>query len=72
MRIETMGRVISANDPARNLRLGYAIVRQHGKIVKRAAVISPASELSVQFSDGSVVAKAIKTVTETEHEKDAA
>jgi len=71
MRIETMGRVISANDPARNLRLGYAIVRQHGKIVKRAAVISPASELSVQFSDGSVVAKAIKTVTETEHEKDA-
>jgi exodeoxyribonuclease VII large subunit len=59
MRLETMGRVIAANDPARNLRLGYAIVRQHGKIVKRAASVPPGSDLNVQFSDGSVSARTI-------------
>jgi exodeoxyribonuclease VII large subunit len=60
MRFETMGRVIAANDPARNLWLGYAIVRQHGKIVKRAEALPPGSDFNVQFSDGSVAAKAVK------------
>ena len=60
MRLENVGRVIAANDPARNLRLGYAIVRQHGKIMKRAASVPPGSEFQVQFSDGNVAAKAIK------------
>ena len=58
MRLETIGRVIAANDPARNLRLGYAIVRQHGKIVKRAAALPPGSEFEVQFSGRQDVAKA--------------
>jgi exodeoxyribonuclease VII large subunit len=60
MRLENIGRVIAANDPARNLRLGYAIVRQHGKIVKRAEALPPGSDFNVQFSDGSVSAKAMK------------
>ncbi|MGB7957291.1 MAG: exodeoxyribonuclease VII large subunit [Minisyncoccia bacterium] len=60
MRLESTGRVIAANDPARNLRLGYAIVRQHGKIVKSAASMPPDSEFNVQFSDGNIAAKAIK------------
>jgi exodeoxyribonuclease VII large subunit len=59
MRLENIGRVITANDPARNLRLGYAIVRQHGKIVKRAETLSVGSELELQFSDGIVTAKAM-------------
>ena len=60
VRLESTGRVIAANDPARNLRLGYAIVRQHGKIIKRAASVPPGSELNIQLSDGSVIARAVK------------
>jgi exonuclease VII large subunit len=57
MRFETMSRVIAANDPARNLRLGYAIVRRHGKIVKHADAVPPGSEFDVQFSDGKITAQ---------------
>jgi exonuclease VII large subunit len=57
MRLETAARVIAANDPARNLRLGYAIVRQHGKIVKSAKTLPPGSEFDLQFFDGSVGAR---------------
>jgi exodeoxyribonuclease VII large subunit len=59
MRLENVGRVIAANDPARNLRLGYAIVRQHGKIVKNAEALPSGTDFNVQFSDGSVTARAI-------------
>ena len=60
MRMETTLRVIAAQDPARNLRLGYAIVRRHGKIVKHAETLPQGSEFNVQFSDGDVAAKTIK------------
>jgi exodeoxyribonuclease VII large subunit len=60
MRLETTRRVIAANDPARNLRLGYAIVRRNGKIVKRAGTLPVGSEFNVQFSDGSVTGKTTK------------
>ena len=60
MRLETTRRVITANDPARNLRLGYAIVRRNGKIVKHSASLPEQSEFEVQFSDGNVQAKRIK------------
>jgi exonuclease VII large subunit len=63
MRLESTGRVIAANDPARNLRLGYAIVRRHGKIVKSVEALPPGNDFNVQFSDGSVAAKAIKKDT---------
>ncbi len=59
MRLENVSRVIAAQDPARNLRLGYAIVRQHGKIVKRAASVPQGSKINIQFSDGNMVAKRI-------------
>lgn len=49
MRLEGIGRVIAANDPARNLRLGYAIVRRHGRIVKSASAIPAGDEFEVQF-----------------------
>ena len=60
MRLETTRRVVAANDPARNLRLGYAIVRRHGKIVKRAGTLAEGSEIDVQFSDGTVSARTLK------------
>jgi exodeoxyribonuclease VII large subunit len=60
MRLESTGRVIAANDPARNLRLGYAMIRRHGKIVKHAADLRPGSEFEVQFFDGAVAAQAVE------------
>jgi exodeoxyribonuclease VII large subunit len=60
MRFENVGRVIAANDPERNLRLGYAIVRQHGKIVKRAETLSAGSEFELQFSDDILAAKVVE------------
>jgi exodeoxyribonuclease VII large subunit len=68
MRLETAGRVIAANDPMRNLRIGYAMVRQHGKIVKHASDMPPDSEFEVQFSDGIVEAK-VMGAEEQEREK---
>ncbi len=65
MRLESTGRVIAANDPARNLRLGYAMIRRHGKIVKRAADLRPGSEFEVQFSDGAVAAQAVEKEKKT-------
>ncbi len=59
VRIDTASRIISANDPARNLRLGYAIVRSHGKIVKQAESIPLGGGFSIQFSDGSMTAQRI-------------
>jgi len=60
MRFENVGRVIAANDPERNLRLGYAIVRQHGKIVKRAETLSAGSEFELRFSDDILAAKVVE------------
>ncbi len=60
MRFENVGRVITANDPARNLRLGYAIVRQHGKIVKRAETLAVGSEFELQFSDDILAAEVME------------
>jgi len=60
IRLLSTSRVIAAQDPARNLRLGYAIVRRNGKIVKHVASVPLGSGFKVQFSDGSVAAKAVK------------
>lgn len=59
MRLDTAARIITANDPARNLRLGYTLVRYRGKIVKKAGSVPPGGEMEVQFSDGNISAKRI-------------
>jgi exodeoxyribonuclease VII large subunit len=51
-KIDVAGRVISANDPARNLRLGYSIARQNGRIIKSVRGVAVGDDFDLQLSDG--------------------
>lgn len=52
--IDIAERVISANDPARNLRLGYSIARRRGKILKSTKGISVGDGFDLQLGDGTI------------------
>ncbi|MDE2019530.1 MAG: exodeoxyribonuclease VII large subunit [Patescibacteria group bacterium] len=52
--LNLLQRVIAANDPARNLRLGYSIARRHGKVLKSAAGLSAGDDFDLQLSDGTI------------------
>ena len=45
---------IRLNDPTRQLKLGYSIVRQSGKIVKSIQDAKPGSKLDTQVGDGTI------------------
>jgi exodeoxyribonuclease VII large subunit len=47
-------RAIVLNDPARQLKLGYAIVRQNGKILKSVHDVSKGDDIETQLNDGIV------------------
>ena len=51
-KIKTLERVITANDPARNLRLGYSIARKDGKVMKTVRGLEIGSRFDLQFADG--------------------
>ena len=52
--INYANRYIQLNDPHRQLKLGYSIVRKNGKIVRSIRGIVPGDELKTEFADGSV------------------
>ena len=51
-RLETAEKVMRVNDPTRQLKLGYSIVRGRGKVIKSIKGLSAGDELEIQFSDG--------------------
>ncbi len=51
-RLTNAERVMRVNDPARQLKLGYSIVRERGKVVKSVRGLKVGGALSLQFSDG--------------------
>lgn len=51
---------IRLNDPARQLKLGYAIVRQNGKILRSVRNVKAGDELSTQLSDGDIQSRVEK------------
>ena len=53
-RLENAERVMKVNDPTRQLKLGYSIVRGRGKIIKSVKGLDTGDELEIQFSDGAV------------------
>lgn len=53
-RLENAERVMKVNDPTRQLKLGYSIVRGHGKVIKSVKGLGKGDELEIQFSDGAV------------------
>jgi exodeoxyribonuclease VII large subunit len=51
-KIDIAERVITANDPARNLRLGYSIARRNGKILKSVKGVAVGDDFDLQLKDG--------------------
>lgn len=56
-RLKTFERVIYSNDPNRNLRIGYAIVHNNGKVVKKTMSVQKKSDITVRVSDGTIDAQ---------------
>jgi exonuclease VII large subunit len=56
--LNTLERVIAANDPARNLRLGYSIARKNGKIVKSIHSLKGGDPFDLQLADGIIEGEA--------------
>ena len=48
---------LKLNDPARQLKLGYSIVRSGEKIIKRRGDVKVDDKLQIQVSDGSITAE---------------
>jgi exonuclease VII large subunit len=49
-----LGKAILLNDPERQLRLGYSLVRAGGKIVKSVKGISQGDKIEIKLGDGSL------------------
>ncbi len=57
-KVNVLERIIRANDPGKNLRIGYAIVQQNGKVVKSVQQVRKGAELDLRVSDGIITAEA--------------
>lgn len=55
---------LNSNNPERQLKLGYSIVRVNGKIVKSISQVNEGDELISKLSDGEVYSKAEKIVNQ--------
>ena len=53
-RLDNAERSIRVNDPTRQLKLGYAIVRRHGKIIRSVRDVRFGEKLETQVSDGTI------------------
>ncbi|HUC31325.1 MAG TPA: exodeoxyribonuclease VII large subunit [Candidatus Paceibacterota bacterium] len=59
-RLLSAEKFLKLNDPRRQLKLGYSITRQHGKILRSSKEIEIGDVLSVEFSDGAIATKVEK------------
>jgi exodeoxyribonuclease VII large subunit len=56
-RATQLEKLLRAADPRRPLALGYALVRQAGRLVRLRGGLRPGQELTVEFRDGQVAAE---------------
>lgn len=54
--------VIRLNDPVRQLKLGYSIIRKNGVILRGTKEVKEGDEISVQLSDGSLLSRVEKII----------
>jgi exodeoxyribonuclease VII large subunit len=59
-RMDSYERSIRLNDPGRQLRLGYSIVRHSGKIVRSVKSVASGDILDTELSDGKIKSKVEK------------
>lgn len=55
--LDISSRIISQNDPKRNLKLGYCIPRSKGLIMKDISVLNTGEDLDLEFSNGAIVSE---------------
>jgi exodeoxyribonuclease VII large subunit len=55
--LDTIEQRVNSGDPRRILSLGYSIVRQHGKLIRSADMLSKEEQIDIEFNDGKVSAK---------------
>ena len=60
--LDAVARFIVTNDPNRQLRLGYSIVRRDGKLVRSVKEISVGEEVDIKLSSGSFLSE-IKNIS---------
>jgi exodeoxyribonuclease VII large subunit len=56
-RLDSLDRVIQANSPERQLRFGYSIVYNRGKIVRSHKDVKPGETLEIRTAEGVIGAK---------------
>jgi len=49
--------IINQNNPERNLKLGYSLVRKNGKIIRKIDDVEINDDLSLQVSDGIITSQ---------------
>ncbi len=63
-KIENISQVISANDPKKQLNLGYAIIKKEGKAVKSTKQVKLEETIQTVLSDGELSSKVKKIKTQ--------
>lgn len=58
-KIKNYATIINQNDPHRQLRLGYSIVRNHGKLLRSTTAAKVGDELTITLSDGTLTTNVI-------------
>jgi len=58
-------RIIFANDPRRQFKLGFSITKFNGRIIKNINEISEKSLLETRISDGTIKSK-VETISKNE------
>jgi exodeoxyribonuclease VII large subunit len=53
--------IINQNDPERNLKLGYSLVRKNGKIIRKISDVSVGDNLDIQVFNGVINSEVKKT-----------
>jgi exodeoxyribonuclease VII large subunit len=56
-RLTNFEKIISGNNPERQLRLGYSIVQKDGQIVRSTKNVTIGDELTIQVADGKITSK---------------
>lgn len=62
--LDTSDRIISTNDPRRQLRLGYGIVLKKGSVLRSVRNVSEGDEISVLLSDGKILSRVEEKILE--------
>ncbi len=68
-KLEKYEEIISGNDPEKQLRLGYAIIKKDEKVIKSINQLKENELIGTTFFDGKVVSKIKKIIKENKNEQ---